>query len=266
MPKRASGNVKENGGTYEAFIPASWNHLKRRKTLGTFSSHEDAQNAIELFRTTYVKDSGVINSETFVAPNKLQRYTQESCRKSNGFFDCRDCGKEFRNVKKKGGIRCPECVSKFASSYTSTSSINNPSEERRQRIREAKRRYYQSERGKSKAKSKATLTRAVSLCPHGCQRYFAKSVRQRNKSFHEISSAMDAATYTSVSSANATRSPCVQSVIHVYRNAPRRSWYLFCCHKSSIQHRHKTIPSSEVAIATPRGGVQISSGWVTIAS
>lgn len=167
MPKRASGNVKEKGGTYEAFIPASWNHLKKRKTLGTFPTHEDAENAIELFRTTYVKDSGVLNSETFVAPNKLHRYTQESCRKSNGLFDCRDCGKEFENVKKRGGIRCPECFSKFASSYTSTSSIT---EERRQRIIEAKRRYYQRVRGTSNAR----LTSAVTLCPHGRQRYFCK--------------------------------------------------------------------------------------------
>ena len=170
MPKRASGNVKEKGGTYEAFIPASWNHLKKRRTLGTFPTHEDAQYAIELFREKYVTESDVLNSDDFLAPNKITRYTQESCRKSNGQFECRDCGVDFKDVRKKGGIRCPECFSKYASSYTSTSSINNLSEERRQRIREAKRKYNQRVRGKSKAR----LTCAVSLCPHGRQRYFCK--------------------------------------------------------------------------------------------
>jgi len=97
-------------------------------------------------------------------------------------------------------------------------------------------------------------------------KHAAKSVRQRNKSFQEISSATGVATYTSVNSANATRSPCAPNAIHVYRNASRRLWYLFFCHKSSTQRRHKTIPSSEADNATHRGGVQISSGWVTIAS
>ena len=146
MP-RASGNVKENGGTYEAFIPASWNHLRKRKYLGTFPTREDAQFAIELFREKYVKESEVLNSDDFLAPNKIKRYTQESCRKSNGQFECRDCGVDFEDVRKKGGIRCPECFSKFASAY-STSSINNLSEERRQRVREAKRKYNQSEKAK----------------------------------------------------------------------------------------------------------------------
>ena len=120
MPQIGSGNVKfhEKKNKYEAFIPASWNHLHKRKTLGTFYTKEDASCAIELFYEKYVKDQDhVMPSDDFIAPNKISsRAEQVAHMRKNNAFVCIDCAKEFTELKHKR-VRCDSCTKKDKQKY-----------------------------------------------------------------------------------------------------------------------------------------------------
>ena len=79
------GNVRLNKRQkYEAFIPASWNHENKRRTLGCFLSQSLAQNAIDLYYSTYVQ-----NREKpypcigFDPPGRIIRENKRTCTSSH---------------------------------------------------------------------------------------------------------------------------------------------------------------------------------------
>ena len=102
--KKPSGNVvyHERRAAFEAFIPCSWNAAKKRKTLGSFSSREFAQNAIQLYYKKYVDGQTTILplDSSFDPPGRMiGRQEIVKKMKSKNLYTCKDCCIEFNELK-----------------------------------------------------------------------------------------------------------------------------------------------------------------------
>ena len=120
-----SGNVKyhHKKDKYEAFVPSSWNYLKKRKTLGTFHTREEAQYAIDLFRQKYVKIFEVLNCDDFDPPGKIISRKEEVQQQilQHGCYICIDCSQGFTMRRKCNTyIRCDPCFQIFQKNYRKT--------------------------------------------------------------------------------------------------------------------------------------------------
>tara|TARA_B100001741_G_scaffold3682_2_gene3130 strand:+ start:4328 stop:5323 length:996 start_codon:yes stop_codon:yes gene_type:complete len=156
MPKVGTGNVKfhEKKNKYEAFIPASWNHLHKRKTLGTFHTQKDAWHAIQLFYEMFVMGRDTVcNCDEFDPPGRIVgRKQQVDEMRRNSTFICIDCAVEFHDLIDNQRIRCASCVktNKQKYNYQVNQDLN---EEQIAKIKQAKKKYNNSAKGKAKLKA-----------------------------------------------------------------------------------------------------------------